>query len=427
MPDLKTEILSRIDSKRDHIIELCRQLVQINTVNPYSGDPAPGDEAAGQDFIRQQLDPLGPHLVSFDCPDNIYQQSGVIGPEGRSFRGRPNLVAEFEFGDGPQVVLNAHIDTVDTVGMTIEPFAAEVRDGKIWGRGTSDDKSGHAVAIAVLEVLSDLADELRGSIIYESVVDEECNGSGAGTLACIAAGYVGDEAIILDGEGLVILHGCGGCLTASVMVEGKAGHAAMPGAVNAIDKAVFIKEAIDTFKAQRERANPGNRLNLGVFRSGTLPAVVPGSAEMQLNMVYSVEEAAQAEKTIGEWSGKAIRTEFEHRIAARARQDEWLRDHPPEVEWVKDLLPYRLEPDHPLVAGLASAYREIMGCDATLECMDAWGDAAWTSRIARMPTVMFAPGEPGKEHSADEFVRIENLVHAARILALYLYRRLGVQ
>ena len=427
MPDIEAEILCRVETSRDHLVELCQELVRINTVNPYAGDPVPGDEAAGQEFVRARLDPLGPHLVLFDCPADIYERSGVVGPKDRDFRGRPNVVAEFEFGEGPRVVLNAHIDTVDTVSMTIDPFAAEIRDGKVWGRGSSDDKGGQAVGIGVLEILAQFSDELCGSIVYESVVDEECNGSGAGTLACIDAGYVGDDAIILDGDAMTIFHGCGGCLTASIMVEGKAGHAAMPGSVNAIDKAIFVKQAIDAFRAEREAINPANRLNLGVFRSGTLPAVVPGSAEMQLNMVYSPEEAVEAEKRTGEWSGAPIRASFEERVAARAQEDEWLREHPPSVEWVKDLLPYRVERDHPIVAGLGEAYRDVVGLAPSVECIDAWGDAAWSDRIGGIPSVMLGPAKPGKAHTADECVEIEDLVSTAKALALYLFRRLRVQ
>jgi acetylornithine deacetylase len=424
MTEAELAFLSRIESCRDRLIELTRALVRINTVNPYSGDPSFGSEAAGQEFVRAELDPLGPNIVLFDCPDDIYERSGAIGPRSRNFRGRPNLVAEFEFGEGPRVVLNAHIDTVDTVGMTIPPFEPEVRDGKIWGRGSSDDKSGHAIAIVVLEALSEVAGDLGGSIVFESVVDEECNGSGAGTLACMDAGYCGDEAIMLDGEALEIIYGCSGVLTASVRVPGKAGHAAMAGTVNAIDKAIFVKGAIDALKAEREAANPGNRLNVGVFRAGTLPAVVPGLAEMQLNMTFSFHEAATLAEETGDWSGAPIREAFEERIAARAHEDDWLREHPPTVEWIKALPPYRVPPEHPLVSGLAAALRDALDREPVLLSLDAWGDAAWTDRVGGMPTVMFAPAMPGKAHSADECVEIEDIVGCAKVLGLYLYRRL---
>ena len=219
---MEKKIMAEVDRLSDEMVEICRNLVQVNTVNPYSGDPNPGKTRM------------------IDTPADIYERMGVIGPKGREFAGRPNLVGEFTFGSGgKRIIINGHMDTVAVTGMEIKPFSGEVRDGKIWGRGASDCKGPLAAGLIAIKALLSAADTLSGSIVYESVMDEECSGSGAGTLTCCNEGYTGDMAIVVDGSGLIITHGCSGCLTADVTVFGQGGHAAV-GGISAIDKG-FIK------------------------------------------------------------------------------------------------------------------------------------------------------------------------------------------
>src|SRR5207248_2372959 len=86
-----------------------------------------------------------------------------------------------------------HIDTVGVEGMTQDdPFSGEIRDGKLWGRGSSDMKGGLAAAVTALRTLYDVRHELRGRVIFASVVEEESNGSGAGALAWIDRARRGD-------------------------------------------------------------------------------------------------------------------------------------------------------------------------------------------------------------------------------------------
>ncbi|MEI6502589.1 MAG: hypothetical protein WCP21_16390, partial [Armatimonadota bacterium] len=104
-----SNLLEIVDALQPEIVQLCRSLVQINTVNPYSGDRAPGGEKAGQAFLAPLLERLGGQVTLFDCPADIYTRTGILGPRGRDFRDRPNLVARFDFGPGPTIVLNGHM------------------------------------------------------------------------------------------------------------------------------------------------------------------------------------------------------------------------------------------------------------------------------------------------------------------------------
>ncbi len=419
-------IVQNVENFREEIIQTCRELVQINTMNPYSGDPDSAGEKAGQEYLAPRLEELGAQVSLFDCPDDIYDRTGVLGPKNRNFTDRPNLVAEWRFGEGgKRLVLNAHMDTVGAADMEFDPFAAEVREGKIWGRGTSDCKGGQTVGVMAMQALLSSGLDLRGEVCFQSVVDEECNGGGAGTLACIEAGYTkGDLAIFLDGNNQTVTLGCGGCLTADVFVQGRSGHAAR-GGVSAIEKGLVVKAAIDAFKAEREAKYPGALVNLGIFRSGVHPAVVAADAYLSLNIVYQLEEAAAAERAGYGWNGRPIREEFERRIAEADAADDFLRDHPSRVEWVKDLIPFEVPRDTPMVQAFAESLERTTGRPPDFNLMDAWSDSCYGWQIAKMPTLLFGPGAPNAPHTATEFIEIETLVNTTKILAAFLAEQLA--
>jgi acetylornithine deacetylase len=419
-------IVERVEAMRERIVQTCRELVAINTVNPYSGDPQAAGEKAGQEYLKPRLEALGAKPRLFEPPADIYDRMRVLGPKGRDFTNRPNLVAEIDYGrDGPTIILNGHMDTVGAQDMVCDPFAAEVRGDQIWGRGPSDCKGGLTVGLCALEALAESGAQLRGKVIFESVVDEECNGGGAGTMACVDAGYRGDVAIFLDGNDSAITLGCYGCLTADVTVAGQEGHAAYGTGVSALDKALVVKRAIDNFGAERLRERPDCRLNIGVFRSGVHPAVVPGKASMSLNMVYHHDEAIAAEEAGHPFGGGPIREAFEAAVRKADEGDEWLREHRSQIGWVKDLLPFIVEEEEPVAVRLAEVARDVTGEAPPFNHMLGWSDACYYAHHAKMPTVLFGPGKTGCAHAPDEHVEIESLVNVCKVLSVYLWRELS--
>jgi len=400
--------------------------VQTNTVNPYSGDAAPGGEAAGQEILAPLFREMGAQVDLFDCPDDVYGRTGVLGPADRDFGGRPNLVAAFDFGgEGPAIVINGHMDTVGIDSMAAGALDARLDGGRIWGRGTSDCKGGLTVGLSAIRALLECGAPLCGRIVFQSVVDEECNGSGAGTLACFDAGHTGDIALFMDGNGDSLTMGCSGCLTADVHVTGQEGHAALGTGVSAIEKALVVKRGIDAFKGARESERPDCRVNLGILRSGSHPAVVPGSAYMSLNTVYAVDEAVGCRERTGSYGGLEVREAFERAIAEAQSGDAWLADHPSRVTWVKDLIPYVQDTADPLIAGFAAAYEAAVGQPPVYDRMVAWSDAAHSAALFGVPTVLYGPGVEGVAHSSGEYVEVETLISCTRVVATYLWQQLA--
>ncbi|HEU5316424.1 MAG TPA: M20/M25/M40 family metallo-hydrolase, partial [Chloroflexota bacterium] len=348
-----------------------------------------------------------------------------------------------EYGaGGPTIVLQGHMDTVGIDDMTLgNPLGAEIRDGKLWGRGASDMKGGLAAVITALQALHDVRAYLKGRIVFASVVEEECNGSGAGALAWIdrtkrgelfggavrpdASGRIGDLAICTDGSGPEVWRGYGGVLTVDVHVQGKSGHPARPGNVSAIEKAILLKEGIDQYKAEREELGPGRNVNLGLFRGGTHPSVVAGSAVMSLNMSYVAADAFAAEKAGHGFGNAPGRVRFEQLVNARAAKDEWLAEHAPRVDWIKDLIPFELPEDHPLVRDLAATHQRVLGQPASVGVNPAWSDACYLSPFGGTPAVVYGAGVAGQAHTAAEYNEPQRIVDCARVLTAFLYEKLA--
>ena len=436
-------VAQRAEALGERAIQLTQTLVRANTVNRHSGDAHPGTEANGQKILAPLLKELGARLDEFDCPPDVYTRMGVLGPRDRDFSDRPNLLSLLEYGaGGPTIVLQGHMDTVGVEDMTLDdPFSAKIEDGKLWGRGATDMKGGLAAIITALHVLHDQRSKLRGRIVFASVVEEESNGSGAGALAWIdrarrgelfggalkpgANGALGDLAICTDGSGPEVWRGYGGVLTVDVHVQGKSGHAARPGSVSAIEKALVVKEALDAYKREREGLGPGRSVNLGVFRGGSHPAVVAGSAVMSLNMSYPAADAFEAEAAGKGFGNAPGRERFQALVSARAQQDEWLREHPPGIDWIKDLIPFELPAEHALVRELAGTIERVVGKPASVGVNPAWSDACYLPRFAGTPAVVCGAGVSGQAHTAAEYNEPHRIVDCGRVLAAFLYEKLA--
>ncbi len=412
---MENKLLREVRALKDELIDTCSELVRINTVNPYSGGSITGDEAEGQAFLKEKLDALGIKNRYFEPPPDVYEKSGILGPRCRNFSGRPVLAGEVSFGYGEKtIVLNGHMDTVDVDGMEIEPFSGKVEGGKIWGRGSSDDKSGLAAGLIAIKALLSVKEDMNGGIIYQSVIDEECNGSGAGTLSCILRGLSGDFALVLDGGCMGIAPGCTGVLTARIDVEGIKGHSAY-GGISALERALKVKKAVDEFSEARERENPAARTNIGVFRAGSHPAVVPSHAEIELNTVYGFDERSE------KGNGSRIRKQFEEKIGKACS---FTGGRPPRITWIKDLPPFMTSETNSFVCDLAGAFSSVRGEEAVFRRDQAFSDASHFAGFAGVPSAMFGPAATGVAHGPSEYVRTEDLFDCARIVALFLYRQL---
>ena len=155
-----------IDARRDELVDVASALIRFPTINPPGEAYQPCAE-----YIGRRLEGRGFKL----------KYVRAVGTPGDSDRyPRINVIARRE-GDrpGPCVHFNSHIDVVQTgAGWTLDPFAALLKDGKLYGRGACDMKGGLAASIVAVEALIDSNDSLPGTLEISGTVDEESGGYG---------------------------------------------------------------------------------------------------------------------------------------------------------------------------------------------------------------------------------------------------------
>jgi acetylornithine deacetylase len=424
---LERRVCERVAAGADELVDLLRALVRFDTVTHVPGAP-PRAEAALQRFLAGRLAAHGAEVEVAE-PDAALVAGHPIIPDGFSFTGRPQLVARFAgTGGGPSLLLCGHVDVVDAEprdAWSSDPFAAEVRDGAVWGRGACDMKGGVACMVAAAEALADVGVRLQGELIVNTTTDEES--SGAGGLVS-ARTLQADAAIVPEPTALAVSVACRGSLLPTVTVEGRAGHAGVArrhhdlgGAVNAIEKAAYLLEAVRRLREDWELRPPHPFLSPAdcvptVIAGGEWIVSHPARCRLDLHIEYLPDQADERG-----W-GAQVEREFEAWIAAAAAADPWLRLHPPAVEWlVGGVPPAEVAPDEPVVQALLAAERAL-GREGRAAGFDNWHDGAMLTVEAGIPAVCYGPGDVQLAHTADEHVPVADLVACTQGIAVAAMR-----
>ena len=149
-----TKVCALVDGKREEAIEFLRELVKVNTSVVNQGEY--GHEGSAQPMVAERLRRIGCSVDVFE-PDNERLKRYVVDfNPGRNYSGRPNVVGVLKGqGGGRSLILNGHIDTVpyDETEWSVPPLSGEIRNGRMFGRGTADMKSGLAAMIMAVETI----------------------------------------------------------------------------------------------------------------------------------------------------------------------------------------------------------------------------------------------------------------------------------
>ncbi len=400
-------LANRVD--RNWLRETLATLVRLPSVT--------GNEDAAQERIAKILGDLGGEVDTWRVnPDALGGEAGY--PGARVTSPRHNVVATFRgSGRGPTLILNGHIDTVtpgDESRWTHPPFAAEVVDGRLYGRGAADMKGGLAAILGAVRAIRQTGVRLKGALQVQSVIGEEDGGVGA--FAALKRGHTGDAVVICEPTQLAVIPVHAGVTLFRVAVPGRAAHGCVRGeGVSAFERFLPIYAALKTLEEERNRAvrHPlydGMALpwplSIGMVQAGTWPAIVP--------------ERLTAEGRIGVGVGEKIedvRRQFEEAVERAAKADPWLAAHPPTVEWVGGVWePSRPSPEHPVVHALQRAASQALGRPADV-CGATYGsDLRLFTNQFGIPGVLFGPGDIRLAHFTDESVPLAEVETAAGAL-----------
>ncbi len=254
-------------------VELLQDLIRIPSVNP---DGAPDQGATGEkdcaDFVGAILESCGAK-VEFE----------------EVLPGRPNVVGRFPGGDGkPGLLFAPHTDTVSVAGMTVDPFGAEVRDGRIYGRGASDTKGTMAAMLCALSSMKDEIPDLPVAIGFAGLMGEEAGQPGSKHFA-EHHGNEFDFAVVGEPTELDTVYAHKGCVWLELVARGMSCHGATPElGDNAVRKLIgLLDEMLPSLESQLpDFADPvlgKPTVSLGMISGGTSPNIVPAESRCVLD------------------------------------------------------------------------------------------------------------------------------------------------
>jgi succinyl-diaminopimelate desuccinylase len=352
------------------VVDLVRELVRRPTV---SGDVAPQREVLG--IVTDVLTAAAPHLHRREGTDRDQPWTLLTSPTDP---GRPRLL------------LACHVDTVpaaDPGSWQRDPFGADLDAGRVWGRGGSDMKAGLVAAVAAL------ATAPAGTPVALLLTsDEEIGSRGAAAAAAAVSELEVGAVVVPEATGNRVVLGHRGALWLAVRAQGRAAHGSTPerGHNALLDLVAVLGRAGGALPLGEEPFLGRETWNPGVMRSGTVPNVVPDSAEVVVD-----------HRTVGD--GAALLA--------------WWRAQPEVagVDVLVDLPSVRTPAGDPWVAGLPVPVEPAPATYFT----DA---SVLQPVVGRAPVVVWGPGTPSAMHAVDEHVEVAELQQAAAAFTEVLRR-----
>lgn len=358
-------------------ITLLGELIRIRSVNP-EGDPGVADpgEARLASYLEKLLSDLG-----------------AVTELREVLPGRPNVVARFpsDRPGKPRLLLAPHTDTVSVVGMTIDPFGGEVRDGKIWGRGASDTKGPMASMLSALSRIGEGIPGLSHEIWFAGLMGEESGQHGAKALA---ASEHFDFVIAGEPTDLKTVHAHKGSLWVTLTAHGKAVHASAPElGENAIYKMTAaidrIRERVIPEISRNEHPLLGRTtLSVGTIKGGSKTNIVPDHCEATIDI-------------------RVIPGDDPERIV------DLIREASPGLDLeYHGSNPLFTDPNEQLIRRLSTLGATPTGAP--------WFCDAAVFAAKGMPSVALGPGSIAQAHTADEWISIADLEAGADFFEQFL-------
>ncbi len=423
--------LHEVDRLADEMVGFTRDLIRIPTVNP------PGDGYV------ECAELIGDRLRAFGYEVELLGAEGL--PEHTAERPRINVVGSLQspisttrepFSPRPVLHFNGHYDVVPAgEGWSVDPFGGVLRDGRLYGRGTCDQKAGIAASIYAVEAIRRAEVELSGTVEQSATPDEESGGFAGVAWLCdvgrIAAGRQSYVVITepLDPERVCVGHR--GVYWLELTTLGHVGHGSMPGlAVNAAD---LMVRAVGTLE---ERLGP--RLAL----RQTVQPVEPAAAR-QASLTLSALHAGQSlggwltpnvpdrcsavfdRRFIAEESFDDVRAEIVEVLDSLAAADTRFRYE------LRDLMrvdPLVGSPETVVASAAAGAIRDVLGCEPSfIHSPGTYDQKHVLRRGGIQEAIAYGPGRLLLAHQPDEYVEVADLVASAKVMAVLAMRLLGTR
>ncbi len=385
------------------IEQALRQLIALPSVNPMGGaaDMAVCYEHRVTAWLEDFFQRLG-------LPTRRQRVEEVAGVR------RENILCRLDGDDSqPLLLWEVHQDTVPVADMTIDPFAGEVRDGRLYGRGACDVKGGMVAMLAALERLARQRPTGRSTVVLACTVNEEFGFSGARRLADSWRSpetdaflpRAPDACIVAEPTDLNVVVAHKGAVRWRMRTSGRAAHSSQPErGDNAIYKAGRLIQALEQYQGEivgdlaHDDLCGRPTLVVSTIRGGVGINLVPEQCMLEIDRrLVPGESPTQARKHLIDW------------LASRADLD------------------FPIQHDEPFMVSAGLARDKNAGLAGQLAAHAAafggggqlgvpYGTDAESISAAGVPTVVFGPGSITQAHTADEWIELAEVEQAAEIL-----------
>jgi acetylornithine deacetylase len=419
--DARKKLLEKIDQSRDKAVAFLRDMVVIPSVT--------GDEAQIQTFLSKYMTKIGLDVDMWETDWEELKKHPGYRPVDRGYEGRPNIVATWKgAGGGRSLLLNGHTDVIPVgggEGWSDNPWSATIKNGRMYGRGTADMKSGVASHIMAVECLKGAGLKPKGDVYINVVIDEEV--SGHGTLDTVIRGYKADAGISGETSDLAVQPACIGRIWFEIEIHGKpAGIQKRYEGISGIELGNKIVKAVADLEAKRVATitHPlyPNALDtlpciIGSFSAGNYPSAFPANCLLKGSI-----------GTVPGEDHEGVKRSLVDQIARAAAEDPWMKLHPPKVRFVGyDAQASEIPRDHAIVETVCKNYREITGRDPQISGRQGAADTRFLNLYANTPTVIFGPGSTAVMHADDEYVSIDDYMTSIKVMALSICDWCGVE
>jgi acetylornithine deacetylase/succinyl-diaminopimelate desuccinylase family protein len=377
--------LAKVDD--DETLAFLQRMVAVSSANP------PGDE----DGVAK--------LIS-----DVLAAEGIPARLDEVYPRRSNAVASLGPSGGPILLLNGHTDTMPAgTGWNTDPSEGVVRGGRVYGLGVCDMKGGLAAMVQALLAVKRARIPLRGRVLLDAVIDEEAYG--AGTRRTLERGLRADWAIICEPTSLLVARIGAGQITFEIVFHGEAAHASMPetGHSAIYDASSFVvaveKQGVRMAKTLSPLIGPAT-YSVGTIKGGLQTSIVPSEC------VVTVDRRILPGQSLADATGD-IDALLDGVRGARGAERRTIIAIPP----------FETPEAASVCQVLREATRQVTG-DSAFGGLRGTTDAA-TLADAGIPTVVFGPGSLQEAHQPNEFIPIDELNAASRVLTLSIVRLLG--
>jgi len=408
-------VIRAVDSSSEEMVRFLRDLVRVPSVT--------GFETEAQELVREKLRSLSAVVDYWKPRRSDFKGFEAFIEEERNVGTRPNVVGVIRGSGGRTLGFNGHIDVVpegDRHSWSRRPFGGAVKGGRMYGRGTCDMKAGLVSMIFAVQAILESDAHLAGDVSLASVIGEESGG--LGTLACILRGHVPDGVIIGEPTSLRLVLAQAGCLMFRLKIHGKQAHGASRYmGVSAVEKFFPVLNSLLALEERRRalRSHP-------LFKEVPNPVTLSVGTVRAGNWDSTVPEELVAEGRYGVWPGETLasaKSQFVSALREAARADPWLRRAPPELSWFgPQWEPAEIPEGNWLAKLVSSASLRGLGVRPRPRGIAGGTDMRLYTNVARVPALVFGPGDDSMAHFSDESVDLDEMVRACKVYALAALR-----